>query len=141
MLSVALLAWAVVATSATSFYYFRSSDLERQVTSFDRRSAMGLAVVVVDYANGSKDTFRVFFQIGRNDSAFNATLAALGDEVAYTYYPSFGDVLVNSIGGVVGNSTHFWALYVNGQFSAQGAMNTKLYDGDRVVWNFTKVSF
>ncbi len=52
---------------------------------------------------------------------------------------SFGD-LVTSINGIAPDSTHFWAMYVNGQFSQVGASAYQTKSTDQIRWQIDAVN-
>lgn len=52
---------------------------------------------------------------------------------------SFGD-LVTSINGIAPDSTHFWAMYVNGQFSQVGASAYQTKSSDQIRWQIDAVA-
>ncbi|OGM32406.1 hypothetical protein A2803_01950 [Candidatus Woesebacteria bacterium RIFCSPHIGHO2_01_FULL_44_21] len=51
---------------------------------------------------------------------------------------SFGD-LVMSIDGVTPDSQHFWAMYVNGQFSQVGASAYVTKNSDMIKWQIDEI--
>lgn len=55
-------------------------------------------------------------------------------EVEYDEY-DFG-VMVNSINGLTSDSGHYWAFYVNGEYSQQGADQTVLAVDDVLEWRY-----
>ncbi len=102
------------------------------------------AFVVIDYGNGTINHFKVYFIEGLNDTVFNITSAVAS--LKYTYYPSMKDVFIESINGVEnrqvnGTKGYFWLFYINFQLSPYGAMNTKVVDGDIIIWNYTMISW
>ncbi len=51
---------------------------------------------------------------------------------------SFGD-MVTGINGITADSQHFWAMYVNGQFSQIGAGQYITKSGDSIKWQLDKI--
>jgi hypothetical protein len=51
---------------------------------------------------------------------------------------SFGD-MVTSINGIKPDSNHFWAMYVNGQFSQVGASQYMTKSSDTIKWQIDKI--
>ncbi len=51
---------------------------------------------------------------------------------------SFGD-LVLGIDGIAPDSTHFWAMYVNDQFSQVGAAAYQTKSSDKIRWQIDEV--
>ena len=102
------------------------------------------AIVVVDYGNGTIEHHKVYFLEGYNNTVFNITSAIAN--LKYTYYPSMNDVFIEGINGVENiqvsaSSGYYWLFYVNFQLSPYGALNTKVVDGDIIIWNYTLVSW
>src|SRR3954447_13347002 len=53
-----------------------------------------------------------------------------------TYDSGFDDYLVSRIGPDSSNSSQFWALLVNSQFSQVGGCQQRVHQGDEVLWAF-----
>ena len=51
---------------------------------------------------------------------------------------SFGD-LVTGIDGITPDDKHFWAMYVNGQFSQVGASQYMTKSGDAIKWQIDEI--
>ena len=103
-----------------------------------------VAILVIDYGNGTIEQHKVYFVEGVNNTVFNLTLAVA--ELNYTYYPSLDDYFINGINGVENvmvNSTggYYWMLYINFEVSDKGAYQSRVYDGDIIIWNYTFVSW
>ena len=64
-------------------------------------------------------------------------LLKAGHQVDAKHY-SFGD-LVTGIDGITPDSKHFWALYVNGQFSQVGASAYVTKAADSIKWQIDAV--
>lgn len=114
------------------------------IESFQQYISRSVAIVVIDYGNGTIDHFKVYFIEGVNDSVFNITQSIA--DLHYTYYSSFNDVLIESINGVEnkqvsGSSGYYWSLYINFRLSSMGAYHAKVSDGDIIIWNYTFVSW
>lgn len=58
-------------------------------------------------------------------------------QVEFTEYP-FG-VFIESINGLAGDASNFWALYVNDEYSQTGADQTVLESGDVVEFRYEAV--
>jgi hypothetical protein len=65
------------------------------------------------------------------------TLLQVGHRVDVKHY-SFGD-MVTGIDGVTPDSNHFWAMYVNGQFSQVGASSYITKNSDTIKWEIDAV--
>ncbi len=103
-----------------------------------------VAIVVIDYGNGTIVREKVYFIEGLNNTVFNLTLAVA--ELNYTYYPYLDDYFINGINGVYNRavnatSGYYWVFYVNFRLSDKGSYQTKVYDGDIIIWNYTYVSW
>lgn len=53
---------------------------------------------------------------------------------------SFGD-LVTGIDGISPDSNHFWAMYVNGQFSQVGAGQYVTKNSDLIKWQIEEIKY
>jgi len=53
----------------------------------------------------------------------------------------FGDagMFITSINGVAADDTHYWALYVNGEYSQTGVSQTTLAVGEEIVFKYEEV--
>ncbi len=65
-------------------------------------------------------------------------LLQAGHRVEVKHY-SFGD-LVTSVDGMAPDMTHFWAMYVNGQFSQVGASAYQTKSTDQIRWQIDAVA-
>lgn len=70
-------------------------------------------------------------------SVVRAGFLKANHQVDATHY-SFGD-LVTGIDGLKPDSKHFWALYVNGQFSQVGASAYVTKSTDQIKWEVDAV--
>ena len=84
---------------------------------------------------------------GAFPSAVPTATAALDDGArlnAFTWdadwFSSFSDFSVKDVAGEAANSTQFWGLVVNFQFSQTGGCTTKVNNGDEVLWVFDAFS-
>jgi len=58
-------------------------------------------------------------------------------QVAYKEY-DFG-VFIESINGLAGDESHYWALYVNGEYAQAGADQTILNQGDKIEFRYERI--
>ena len=56
------------------------------------------------------------------------------------WFSSFSDFSVKDVAGDAANTTQFWGLVVNFQFSQTGGCTTKVNNGDEVLWVFDAFS-
>jgi hypothetical protein len=56
------------------------------------------------------------------------------------WFSSFSDFSVKDVAGEAANTTQFWGLVVNFQFSQTGGCTTKVNNGDEVLWVFDAFS-
>jgi hypothetical protein len=56
------------------------------------------------------------------------------------WFSSFSDFSVKQVAGEAANTTQFWGLVVNFQFSQTGGCTTKVNNGDEVLWVFDAFS-
>ncbi len=60
-------------------------------------------------------------------------------DISYNYdFPKLG-VLIDSIGGIKGDSEKYWQYYINGALGQVAADKQELKAGDKVEWRFEKV--
>jgi cell division protein FtsB len=114
--------------------------LDRLLVELNR----SVAILVIDYGNGTIERHKVYFTVDVNNTVFHLTVSVA--DVEYQYFESLQDVFITSINGVSQKqvsetSGYYWMLYVNFRLSPHGAMNTKVYDGDIIIWNYTYVSW
>ncbi len=128
-------------TQQLNTYNESYQDLLRKFRLSVERS---VAIVVFDYGNGTIERHKVYFIEGINNTVFNVTVVVA--DLNYTYYAAYNDYFINGINGVnnrVVNATsgYYWLFYVNFRLSDKGAYQTKVYDGDVIIWNYTYVSW
>ena len=78
-------------------------------------------------------------EIEKGTNAFDAILELFGEEnIEYQEYVGMG-IFVNSINGIAGDSEHYWALYINGEY-AEKAINAHFFDEDmEVKWVYEEI--
>ena len=81
--------------------------------------------------NESKDW--IFPEGGNSMTAFKQAFAVHARQFA------FGE-LVESIGGVKADSTHYWALYVNGKYAERGLADYPIEGEMQITWKYEKLS-
>jgi len=128
-------------TQQLNTYNESYQDLLRKFKLSVERS---VAIVVFDYGNGTIERYKVYFIEGVNNTVFNVTVVVA--DLNYTYYAAYNDYFINGINGLnnrVINATsgYYWLFYVNFRLSEKGAYQTKVYDGDVIIWNYTYVSW
>lgn len=72
---------------------------------------------------------------GALDSA--SKLRHLGFTFDGTFYSSFDDFFITTIGADTGSDAYYWALYVNGQYAQVGGCQQRVKLGDYVLWEYT----
>ncbi len=65
-------------------------------------------------------------------------LLQAGHQVDAKHY-SFGD-MVTAIDGLAADANHFWAMYVNGEFSQVGASSYMTKSSDVIKWQLDEVN-
>lgn len=98
-----------------------------------------IASLFVDYGNGKTNNFDSI-QTSSDESAFSILKKKM-DETGVTVISKNYDfgMMVESIGGVAGSTTYFWAYSVNGQMGSVSADKYLLNSGDLVEWTYTKI--
>ena len=77
-----------------------------------------------------------------NEAVVNTTALMLlksGHKVETKNYSGIGE-FVESIDGIMPDSQHFWAFYVNGKSSNVGASSYVLKSGDKTEWKLEAIS-
>lgn len=176
VVAIIFVLWAISSTVAYAYYYMKYNYVEARITVYRNKlmemndtltklkigvaeinhtynelvnvlqqyMSRSVAIVVIDYGNGTINHFKVYFVEDVNNSVYNVTQCIA--DIEYTYYPSFKDVLINSINGVKskkvnGTAGYYWLFYINFQLSQLGAYHAKVHDGDIITWNYTLVSW
>ncbi|QCX80765.1 hypothetical protein C9F11_35910 [Streptomyces sp. YIM 121038] len=82
-----------------------------------------------------------------NTSAGPTPTAALDDAAKKqgftwdgTWYPSFDDYFVTTIGGHNGGNAYYWNIAVNGEATQVGGCQLHIKAGDKVAFTWTKVN-
>lgn len=74
----------------------------------------------------------------KGESAFEATMRFASStrlDVVTSYHQDLG-YFVEELGGVKNANGKYWTLYINGAYSALGASNARLTEGDVVTWKY-----
>jgi hypothetical protein len=138
-----MLIWAISASVVSAYLYNQNITMQRKLVSleskFEKLETYYTVYLIINYSNGTVDKFKLYVQDGVNNTVFDILQAVA--KIDYTYYESFGDVMIDAINGLQNNpsESYYWLFYVNGEFSTTGAMNTLLFDGDKVLWVYTKI--
>ncbi len=131
-ITVALLVWAVMATSLATYYFTQYT----QTTTVLSKVSIKVNVCI-NYGNGTF-TWHNGTVVPLGSSAFNATTIAA--KVKSTYYTGEGE-FVQSIDGVAGNNTYYWSFWCwnssKWSFSEVGASEYILQNGDVIGWRYT----
>ena len=98
------------------------------------------ATIVIDFNDGSSYSNVLTVD---NSTVFDFLLEIekIGDiNIETTYWESFGSYSVDSITyqgkKYEGDMSHYWAFYVNGQLSMEGADKIYVQDNDLIEWKF-----
>lgn len=141
ILIVIFLVWSISFTVIAANLYNENIMLKNRINKIESNiSNLQFVIVIIDYNNGTIERHIVRIVEGANNTVFQVTKAIA--ILNYTYYEEYKDVFINAINGLFNDPTNglYWLFYVNGKLSAKGAMNTYVYGGDRIVWNYTKIS-
>jgi len=102
------------------------------------------AEVVIDM--GDERVFSYNFT-SEDATVYGFLLAACSEEnanltVSTSYYPSFGSILVESIGDRSnGDEGKYWQYWVNGEQVWEGADKARISDGDVITWRFEEMDW
>lgn len=103
--------WAILGTAIAAYYYVQYNTYQKEFKALaDEFDSISLkANVLLSYGNGTKTWFNnTAFPLG--STAFNATVS-IADKIGYTDYGGELGILVISINGLSGNSTHGWLYW------------------------------
>ena len=118
----------LAAASFTSFFVYTSS-LEVPEVNQPLREVQDITLII-DYGNGTIDTWENFELTDYNTTAFNALIKWATIEV--TDYGDMG-IIVESIAGREGN----WLYNINDEYPGVSANKYNLKNGDTVKWIFS----
>jgi hypothetical protein len=145
ILIIILLLWAISTSVISAYLYDQNLELQNRLNVLNRKiediETSYTVYLIINYTNGTVEEYKLYVKDGINNTVFDVLTSVA--KVNYTYYESFGDVLINAINDVWNDpgKGYYWIFYVNNEFSTTGAMNTKLYDGDKILWLYGEVGF
>jgi len=136
--ALGLLVWAISGTVVASYFFAQYNTYRNEYENLlSKMESILLVNILVSYGNGTKIWYNnTALPLG--STAFKAILAIAN----VTYTESEFGVFVNSINGVVGNSTHFWLYWgwdaENSEwtFPDVGASQYILHRGDNIAWTY-----
>lgn len=140
-----MLLWAISMSVISAYLYDQNVELQSKLSVLNKKirdiEVSYTVYLTINYSNGTVEEYKLYVRDGVNNTVFDILMAVA--KINYTYYESFGDVLINAINNVWNDpgTGYYWVFYVNNEFSTTGARNTVLLDGDKVLWVYEKVSF
>jgi hypothetical protein len=98
------------------------------------------ANVLFNFGNGTRLWYNNS-QIQPGWNLYTETVVLTGGNMQATWYPSFGEHLVNSIGGVPSTKTSYWIVWTYNstalwQKAPVGADDIPVYNGSVLAWTF-----
>jgi len=98
------------------------------------------ANILLNFGNGTRQ-WNNNTQLQPGWNLYTATLVVTGGRVQATWYPSFGEHLVNAIDGVAGTKTSYWIVWTYNstalwQKAAVGADDLPIHNGSVFAWTF-----
>jgi hypothetical protein len=98
------------------------------------------ADVLFNYGNGTRLWYNNS-QIQPGWNFYTETVVLTGGNMQATWYPSFGEHLVNGINGVSGTKTSYWIVWTYNstalwQKAPVGADDIPVHDGSILAWTF-----
>jgi hypothetical protein len=143
--TIALLAGTIaVINTSMPIYQQASSQLSqlwaRYLALKPVTSSLYAADVMFDYGNGTR-VWHNATQVQPGWNMYTETVLLTGGDMQATWYPSFGEHFITSIGGVADTPTSSWFLWTynrtaSWQVAAVGADDLPVYDGSVFAWTF-----
>jgi hypothetical protein len=131
LVALVILCWAIVASSALGYYYYKYFDLSQ------RLEAVPVHVTVsIDYGNDTVTTFENVY-LFRNATALDA-LRAIAN-VTTEPFTGMG-LLVVGVDGLLNDwmgAGKGWQYWLNGEYGLEAADKQILINGDSVDWKYT----
>jgi len=84
------------------------------------------------------DSQTITYQGIEGKTALAILKECFGNGVVTTEYPGMGE-FVDSIDGIVPSETQFWAFYVNGEMSMEGASTFVTGNDDQIKWQLDSI--
>jgi len=103
-------------------------------------SSIYTADVLFEYGNGTR-VWHNDTQVQPGWNMYTETVLLSGGDMQATWYPSFGEHLITSIGGEADTGTNSWFLWAynrtaSWQSQSVGADDVPVYDGSVFAWTF-----
>jgi Flp pilus assembly protein TadG len=143
--SLALLAGTVGAVNTSlPIYAQASSQLSVLWSGYLKLKPQSVHVysadVLFNFGNGTRRWYNNT-QIQPGWNLYTATVVITRGNMQATWYPSFGEHFMNSIGGVSGTSTNYWIIWsynstASWQKASLGADDLPVYNGSVFAWTF-----
>jgi hypothetical protein len=141
--TLALLAGTVGAVNTSlPIYAQASSQLSGLWSSYLKLKPQSVHVYTADvlfnFGNGTRRWYNNS-QIQPGWNLYTATVVLTGGNMQATWYPQFGEHLVNGIGGVSSTKTSFWLVWTYNstalwQQASVGADEIPVYNGSVLAW-------
>ncbi len=143
--TLALLAGTVGAVNTSlPIYGEASSQLSGLWSSYLKLKPQSAHVysadILLNFGNGTRHWYNNT-QIQPGWNLYTATVVLTGGNMQATWYPSFGEHLVNAIDGVSGTKTNYWLIWTYNstalwQKADVGADDIRVYNGSVLAWTF-----
>jgi len=98
------------------------------------------ADILLNFGNGTRHWYNNT-QVQPGWNFYTATIVLTNGNVQATWYPSFGEHLVNAIDGVSSTKTSYWSLWTYNstalwQQASVGADDIPVYNGSVLAWTY-----
>jgi hypothetical protein len=143
--TLALLAGTVGAVNTSlPIYGQASAQLSGLWTSYLKLKPQSAHVysadILFNFGNGTR-LWHNGSQVQPGWNLYTETVVLTGGNMQATWYPTFGEHLVNSIDGVSGTSTNYWLIWsynstASWQKASLGADLLPVYNGSVYAWTF-----
>jgi hypothetical protein len=152
VLVVVLAAGLIITSSIASFYLFQYSQEESKAGTYlselKQASATGAfsatVSILLDFGNGT-DRWYNGTQVQPGWNVYLVTVVVAGGNINDTWYPQYGEHLVNGLDGVQNTQSHSWFLFTYNstsrwQPSPVGADELQASNGAILAWAYCGLS-
>lgn len=134
IIQIILLIWAISASVSAAHFYVQNDANSRALGWYQTNTI--LIDIGLNYGNGTVEWHNGTV-LALNSTAFDALVATVPD---LNYTTSEYGIFIEGINGVQ-NETHYWAVYLNGDYAPVGVLDLQLVQGDVLYLNHEVISW
>lgn len=136
--ALVILCWAIITSFTTGYYYFRYNELLEKTRGVIIHVNLG-----INYGDGIPTVWFNGTETKMGATLLNVTM--LVATLNYTFYPSLGGSLVNSIDNVANSDTYYWMWWMWTTWGGwiEGPVAADKYvvgDGETLFWYYEDTS-